>query len=329
MAKGVEDTAFYRFNRFVALNEVGGAPDPFGIAPSLFQKANAQRAEHWPHAMLATATHDAKRGEDARARLAVLSEIPEEWRRQVTTWSRLLRARIGDVEGHAPPDRNDEYMFYQMLVGSWPMDMLRDPTSEGLEAYQSRVLAALEKSLREGKQRSSWPAPDVEYEEAIRAFAREAMRADGGFLANFLPFVERVARLGAQNSLVQTALKLTIPGVPDLYQGCEFWNLSLVDPDNRRLPALREAKPGQGPEPLAQRSIGVERPLLMESSILSWPPAAPTHCARKFPSPRRLELGSPPTMLSSRLHWLLEWSPASPLAARAAGWSAAVSCLGA
>ena len=107
-------------------------------------------------------------------------------------------------------------MFYQMLVGSWPMDMLRDPTSEGLEAYQSRVLAALEKSLREGKQRSSWPAPDVEYEEAIRAFAREAMRADGGFLANFLPFFERVARLGAQNSLVQTALKLTIPGVPDL-----------------------------------------------------------------------------------------------------------------
>jgi (1->4)-alpha-D-glucan 1-alpha-D-glucosylmutase len=234
MTKGVEDTAFYRFNRFNALNDVGGAPERFGIAPLLFHKANAQRAEHWPHAMLATATHDTKRGEDARARLAVLSEVPDEWRRQTSAWSRLLRARLGDVEGRAPPDRNDEYMFYQMLVGSWPMDMLDGPTPEGLEAYQARIVTALEKSLREGKQRSSWAAPDVEYEDAMRAFAREALRPDGGFLSSFLPFIKRVARLGVQNSLVQTALKLTAPGVPDLYQGCELWDLSLVDPDNRR-----------------------------------------------------------------------------------------------
>ena len=127
MAKGVEDTAFYRFNRFVALNEVGGAPERFGLAPSVLHKANAARAEHWPHAMLATATHDTKRGEDNRARLAVLSELPDEWRGRVEAWSRILRARRGDVEGLAAPDRVDEYMLYQMLVGSWPMDMLEDP----------------------------------------------------------------------------------------------------------------------------------------------------------------------------------------------------------
>src|SRR5271166_4303067 len=269
MAKGVEDTAFYRFNRFVALNEVGGAPERFGIAPSLFHKANAQRAEHWPRAILATATHDTKRGEDARARLAVLSEIPDEWRRQATAWSRLLRARIGDVEGRAPPDRNDEYMFYQMLLGSWPNEMLDGPTAEELGVYQARILAALEKSLREGKQRSSWAAPDIEYEEAMRALAREAMRPDGGFLASFLPFVERVARLGAQNSLVQTALKLTAPGVPDLYQGCELWDLSLVDPDNRRAVDYRkrEAELARLAPRLASER---DRAELIESLLRAW-----------------------------------------------------------
>ena len=234
MAKGVEDTAFYRYNRFIALNEVGGAPERFGIPPSLFHKANAQRAQRWPHAMLSTATHDTKRGEDARSRLAVLSEIPEEWRRQISGWSRLLRARLGDVEGRAPPDRDDEYMLYQMLIGSWPFEMLDAPTAEGLEAYRSRIHGALEKALREGKRRSNWAAPDLEYEAAMHAFAREALRLEGGFLTSFLPFVERIARLGAQNSLVQTALKLMAPGVPDFYQGSEGWDLSLVDPDNRR-----------------------------------------------------------------------------------------------
>ncbi len=233
MAKGVEDTAFYRFNRFVALNEVGGAPERFGIAPSALHKANAARAQHWPHAMLATATHDTKRGEDNRARLAVLSEMPDEWRGRVEAWSRVLRARRGDVEGVAAPDRVDEYMLYQMLVGSWPMDMLEDPGTEQLEAYGARIHSALEKSLREAKRRSSWAAPNAEYEEAMQAFAREALRSDA-FLSNFLPFVQRVARLGVQNSLAQTVGKLTAPGVPDIYQGCELWDLSLVDPDNRR-----------------------------------------------------------------------------------------------
>ena len=235
MAKGVEDTAFYRYNRFLALNEVGGAPDRFGLTPTLFHKTNAQRAEHWPHAMLATATHDTKRGEDARARLAVLSEAPDEWRRQVTSWSRLLRARLGDVEGRAPPDRNDEYMFYQMLVGSWPMDMLDGLSPAARESYQARIEAALEKSLREAKRRSSWTAPNAEYEQAMRAFARGALSPDGNnFLTSFLPFVQKIAALGVQNSLAQTVLKLTAPGVPDIYQGCELWDFSLVDPDNRR-----------------------------------------------------------------------------------------------
>ena len=233
MAKGVEDTAFYRYNRLVALNEVGGSPKRFGVTPSMFHKANAARAQHWPHAMLATATHDTKRGEDNRARLAVLSEMPEEWRGRVRAWSRVLRARRGDVEGVSAPDRGDEYMLYQMLVGSWPMDMLEDPGAEQLDAYGARIHSALEKSLREAKRRSSWAAPNAEYEEAMQAFARQALRSEG-FLSNFLPFVHRVARLGADNSLAQTVGKLTVPGVPDIYQGCELWDLSLVDPDNRR-----------------------------------------------------------------------------------------------
>jgi (1->4)-alpha-D-glucan 1-alpha-D-glucosylmutase len=269
MAKGVEDTAFYRYNRFVALNEVGGAPERFGVAPSLFHKANAQRAEQWPHAMLATATHDTKRGEDARARLAVLSEVPEEWRRQVKSWSRLLRARLGDVEGRAPPHRDDEYMFYQMLLGSWPFELLEAPTAEGLEAYRSRLHGALEKALREGKLRSNWAAPDREYEAAMHAFAGEALRPEGGFLASFLPFVERIARLGVQNSLVQTALKLMAPGVPDTYQGCELWDLSLVDPDNRRAVDYRAREAALAA--LAQRlEIEEGRAELFESLLTTW-----------------------------------------------------------
>jgi (1->4)-alpha-D-glucan 1-alpha-D-glucosylmutase len=270
MAKGVEDTAFYRYNRFLALNEVGGAPDRFGVAPSLFHKANAHRAERWPHALVATATHDTKRGEDARARLAVLSECPDEWAAQVTSWSRLLRARLGDVEGRAPPDRNDEYMFYQMLVGSWPIDLLDALSPGAQEAYQARIEAALEKSLREAKRRSSWTAPNAEYEQAMRSFAREALSPEGnGFLTSFLPFVQRIARLGVQNSLAQTVLKLTAPGVPDIYQSCELWDLSLVDPDNRRAVDYRRRE-----EMIAELaphlSAVEERGVLFDTLIKDW-----------------------------------------------------------
>jgi (1->4)-alpha-D-glucan 1-alpha-D-glucosylmutase len=238
MAKGLEDTAFYRYNRLVALNEVGGHPDHFGVPLSAFHRANAQRARRWPHAMLSTSTHDTKRGEDTRARLAVLSEMPEEWARQVQAWSRILRARRGDVEGTAPPDRNDEYLFYQLLLGAWPAEMTGAgaPDPESLRAFAARIEGALVKSLREAKLHSTWAAPNTAYEEAMLGFARDALDTPGSnaFLAAFLPFQERVARLGVRNSLVQTALKLTVPGMPDIYQGAELWELSLVDPDNRR-----------------------------------------------------------------------------------------------
>ncbi len=235
MAKGLEDTAFYRYNRFIALNEVGGEPERFGITAGAFHKANAQRAKRWPGAMLATSTHDTKRGEDTRARLAVLADMPEEWARQVQGWSRLVRARRGEIERNAPPDRNDEYLLYQLLIGSWPVELLENPDAAGLEAYGERIRATLEKSMRESKFHSDWSSPDTTYEEAMQSFAHASLDANrAGFLASFLPFAHRVARLGVQNSLIQAVLKLTVPGMPDIYQGCEMWDLSLVDPDNRR-----------------------------------------------------------------------------------------------
>jgi (1->4)-alpha-D-glucan 1-alpha-D-glucosylmutase len=238
MAKGLEDTAFYRYNRFVALNEVGGQPDRFGVGLAAFHRTNAQRAEHWPHAMLCTSTHDTKRGEDTRARLAVLSEMPDEWARQVQAWSRLLRARRGDVEGTAPPYPNDEYLFYQLLLGAWPAELtgVENPEPDLLRAFSQRLEGAMVKSMREAKLRSTWASPNLEYEEAVLGFVRDAVDVSrpNAFLGAFLPFQEKVARLGVRNSLVQTALKLTLPGMPDLYQGAELWDLSLVDPDNRR-----------------------------------------------------------------------------------------------
>ena len=188
--------------------------------------------------MLGTSTHDTKRGEDARARLAVLSEMPEEWARQVQAWSRILRARRGDVEGTAPPDRNDEYLFYQLLLGAWPADLtgVEDPDPEKLRSFAERVEGAMVKSMREAKLRSTWASPNTAYEEAMLGFVRDALDVSrpNAFLSAFLPFQERIARLGVRNSLVQTVLKLTLPGMPDIYQGAELWDLSLVDPDNRR-----------------------------------------------------------------------------------------------
>lgn len=237
MAKGLEDTAFYRFNRFVALNEVGGHPDRFGTSLAAFHRANQLRAEHWPQAMLCSATHDTKRGEDTRARLAALSELPEEWQRQVQAWSRILRARRGDLEGQAPPDRNDAYLFYQLLLGAWPVELLDGPLGQdALEELKERLKGAMTKSVREAKLHSSWTAPDSAYEEATHSFVDDALDTErsGAFLDLFRPFAARIAELGAANSLVQTVLKLTSPGMPDTYQGAELWDLSLVDPDNRR-----------------------------------------------------------------------------------------------
>jgi (1->4)-alpha-D-glucan 1-alpha-D-glucosylmutase len=235
MAKGLEDTAFYRYNRFVALNEVGGLPNRFGISIAAFHWANAQRATSSPHAMLGTSTHDTKRGEDVRARLAVLSEMPEEWQRQVHIWNRILRARLGDVEGTAPPDRNDEYLFYQLLLGAWPPELTQTDT-DGVRVFSERIESAMLKSVREAKLHTTWASPNAAYEQAILDFVRVALDVSrqNAFLDVFIPFQEQVAALGVSNSLVQTALKLTLPGMPDIYQGSELWDLSLVDPDNRR-----------------------------------------------------------------------------------------------
>ena len=158
----------------------------------------------------------------------------------MSAWSRLLHARRGDVEGQAAPDRNDEYLLFQMLVGSWPIEMLDDASAEDLDAYRQRIHTAIEKSLREGKRNSNWAAPNVDYEEAMRSFADEALTPQSAFLGSFLPFVQRVAKLGVENSLIQTVLKLTVPGAPDVYQGTELWDFSLVDPDNRRPVDYRE-----------------------------------------------------------------------------------------
>ena len=238
MAKGLEDTAFYRYNRFIALNEVGADPDQFGPPLSHFHRTNTHRAKQWPHTMLTTSTHDTKRGEDVRARLAILSEIPEEWATQVNGWSRILRARRGEIGSTAPPDRNDEYLFYQLLLGTWPAELTgtRDgPDLVVLGTYTERLKAAMIKSVREAKLHSTWKSPNAEYENAVQAFIDSALAVDSdAFYSTFLPFQERVARLGVQNSLVQLTLKLTAPGVPDIYQGSENWELSMMDPDNRR-----------------------------------------------------------------------------------------------
>ncbi|HYF89459.1 malto-oligosyltrehalose synthase [Azospirillum sp.] len=247
MAKGLEDTAFYRYNRLAALNEVGGHPDHFGVSVSAFHRANQDRARNWPGNMLASTTHDTKRGEDTRARLYALSEMPEEWERQVQTWSRLLRARRGDVEGTAPPDRNDEYLFYQLLLGAWPAELtgasVEQIEQSAMTAFAERIVGAMTKSMREAKVHSTWAAPNEAYEGAVVSFIHDALDVTrrNAFLEAFLPFQASLARIGMVNGLSQTLLKLTSPGVPDIYQGCELWNLSLVDPDNR-LPVDYDAR---------------------------------------------------------------------------------------
>lgn len=250
MAKGFEDTALFLYNRLLALNEVGGDPNQFGVSVAAFHRANAARAKRWPASMLSTSTHDTKRGEDLRARLAVLSELPQEWEQEVNSWSRIVRARRADLGGSAPPTRNDEYLFFQLLVGSWPAQFC-DRAESGTEglcgtdqnggecalvAYTKRLQAAVRKALREGRMNSNWISPDSEYEDAVASFIRDALdpQRSETFLGVFRAFASRIAALGVQNSLAQLVLKLTAPGVPDVYQGAELWDLSLGDPDSRR-----------------------------------------------------------------------------------------------
>ena len=235
MAKAFEDTAFYRYFRLLALNEVGGDPRRFGTSCTAFHHVAAERGQSWPRAMLTTATHDTKRGEDARLRIALLSEMPREWGRRVAGWLRLNRRHRGEIDGQDVPDRNIEYLFYQMLVGVWPPGL--DPGDvEAVSALVERVDAAMVKSVREGKQRSSWSYPNAAYEAGLTRFVRGVLDAakPNPFLVDFAAFIGQLARPAAIASLAQLALKLTIPGVPDIYQGGELWDFSLVDPDNRR-----------------------------------------------------------------------------------------------
>jgi (1->4)-alpha-D-glucan 1-alpha-D-glucosylmutase len=224
IAKGIEDTAFYRFNRLVSLNEVGGDPGQFGITVDEFHSRNAERAKHWPHTLLATATHDTKRGEDLRARINVLSEMPEEWRAAVMGWRDLNAKHKTLANGIPAPDANDEYLLYQTLMGAWDGERA---------ALRERMVAYMLKAIREAKRRTSWLDPNEAYERATKEFVERVLE-DETFLEAFLPFQRKVAFFGRSNSLAQTLLKLTSPGVPDIYQGSESWDFNLVDPDNRR-----------------------------------------------------------------------------------------------
>jgi len=229
-AKGVEDTALYVYNRLVSLNEVGSDPARYGEAVSTFHEKNQRRLERWPDSLLGTSTHDTKRGEDVRARISVLSEIPTVWAAHVRRWRMLNRRFKRELDGLPAPDRNDEYLLYQTLVGAWPVHA----DEEAAEPLTARIAAYMEKATKEAKRRTSWVNPDADYDRAVRDFVERILAADSPFRPVFLPFQSVVAVHGAVNSLAQTLLKIASPGIPDFYQGSELWDLSLVDPDNRK-----------------------------------------------------------------------------------------------
>jgi (1->4)-alpha-D-glucan 1-alpha-D-glucosylmutase len=229
MAKSLEDTAFYRFHRLLALNEVGGDPAAGALSVPDFHDMMQTRAREWPHGMTATATHDTKRGEDARARLMALSEISGEWTSAVARWKVLNAPHLAVDGAMRAPSASAEYMLYQALLGAWPPDGPDASFTERIQAY------AL-KAAREGKEQTSWLNPHERYEAGVQKFAERILdpSLSGEFLESIAAMARRVALLGALNSLSQLTLKVTLPGVPDFYQGTEFWDLSLVDPDNRR-----------------------------------------------------------------------------------------------
>jgi (1->4)-alpha-D-glucan 1-alpha-D-glucosylmutase len=233
MAKGVEDTAFYRYFPLASLNEVGGDLDQFGVTPRLFHRKNVVRLEQWPGALLATSTHDTKRSEDVRARINVLSEIPLKWYAAVRRWSDLNASKRVEVDGKSLPDPTAEYLLYETLVGLWPLNSLQPA---GYVEFIQRVQRYMEKALKEAKLHTSWINPNESYDRAVSSFVARILEAPDSneFLQDFRTFITPIARAGILNSLSQVLLKIASPGVPDFYQGCEAWNFSLVDPDNRR-----------------------------------------------------------------------------------------------
>ncbi|PIQ96047.1 MAG: malto-oligosyltrehalose synthase [Nitrospinae bacterium CG11_big_fil_rev_8_21_14_0_20_56_8] len=267
-AKGLEDTAFYRFNRLISLNEVGGHPTRFGVSPSAFHAWIQKRQKAWPFSLNSTATHDHKRGEDARCRINVLSEIPDEWRKVIRRWSLVNRSKRSLVDNTQYPDRNDEFLLYQTLVGMWPMP---PGSTQQLPKLAERLVKYMQKATNESKVHTSWINPNLKYHDALKKFI-ERLLAPGKnnrFLQTFLSFHEPAARAGTINSLAQVVLKSTLPGIPDFYQGTELWDLSLVDPDNRQpvdyalrrkfLQEIKSLLPGEEP-----REPGLHRKTVLE-----------------------------------------------------------------
>lgn len=234
MAKAVEDTVFYRYNRLIALNEVGAEPAEFGLEPADFHAAMARRAEAWPEALSATATHDTKRGEDARARLAVLSEMPQEWAAAVWRWHEAAAGLREELPSGPAPSRGAEWLFYQSLAGAWPTGLsLQDEA--GLQELAERLVEFMIKALREAKGRTSWTDQNERYESAVETYVRSLFApAQRSLLRDVRATVAAIEPAGIVNSLAQLSLKMTLPGVPDIYQGCELLDFSMVDPDNRR-----------------------------------------------------------------------------------------------
>ncbi|MGE0040004.1 MAG: malto-oligosyltrehalose synthase [Vicinamibacterales bacterium] len=299
-AKGLEDTAFYRHAALLAANEVGSHPPHPCLTPDEFHEANLERLTHWPDTMLALATHDTKRSGDARARLAALTERSSEWRRQVAAWTRANQGRrVSTGDGQAP-DRADEYHMYQALLAIWPPEPADAPiptvAPEGLAA---RVAAYMVKAVREAKERSSWLRPDQAYEDAMTAFIHEILEGLGArrFLPRFVPFARAVARHGAMTSLAQVLLQAGSPGVPDVYQGAELWDLHLVDPDNRGpvdfarrqaavselLPWLARAASGTPGDPEVEALVGSLRDGWVDGRVKAWVLAAALRHRRAVP----------------------------------------------
>ncbi len=265
MAKGLEDTAFYRYNRLVSLNDVGSDLHRFGIPTAEFHLASQERLRSWPHTMLATSTHDSKRSEDVRARIDVLSEIPALWKLRIGEWRKINRGHKSLIDGSPAPSPNDEYLLYQTLVGTWPFEPLSDQSAR--KVFSERIENYMLKAICEAKQNTSWINRNEAYEKAVSSFVKALLDSDTAaenrFLDDFVPFQQRVARIGLWNSLSQTLLKLASPGVPDTYQGNELWDFSLVDPDNRRPVDYTQRRQmfesirmwGTQPDPLSVRQL--------------------------------------------------------------------------
>ncbi|MCY1030930.1 malto-oligosyltrehalose synthase [Corallococcus sp. BB11-1] len=234
MAKGLEDTVFYIYNRLVSLNEVGGEPEHFGMRATTFHLRNQERAERWPGSMLTSSTHDTKRSEDVRARINVLTELPEAWRERARAWADLTQPFVSHLPSGPAPSANDTYLFFQTVVGAWPMGEHASPKE--LEDFHRRVREYMAKAIKEAKVRTAWTNPDAAYDDAMARYVDACFDPKKGqaFLDDVRAFKRRIERAGQHNALGQLLLKLASPGVVDTYQGCELWDLSLVDPDNRR-----------------------------------------------------------------------------------------------